>query len=228
MWTCGIDIATQHATPATHSSACSAAGEKPSGRSDGAAATGGPCAAPSVRRDRRPVGAAAGRSASGSIATSAENADADVGRAPADGVDEVLDDRRPHGAGEIVAARADRDGDAAAAREPHATCRATSGTNVAELPRSRSARPARALKAQRLPAEPAAMNPAPRPTVARRAPEPSRRSGRTAGPSGCRRGRSRSSSAYRAARHRRARRRTRLQARQRPRRPNTCRRRRWS
>ena len=34
MWTCGIDIATQHDTPATHSSACKVEGEKPSGRSE--------------------------------------------------------------------------------------------------------------------------------------------------------------------------------------------------
>ena len=30
MWTCGIDIATQHATPAMRSSVCSAAGDRPS------------------------------------------------------------------------------------------------------------------------------------------------------------------------------------------------------
>ena len=49
MCTCGIDIATQHATPATMSSACAAPGERPKGRSvpvpgakgAGAAASGG-------------------------------------------------------------------------------------------------------------------------------------------------------------------------------------------
>ncbi|MCY1365981.1 hypothetical protein D9M69_528570 [compost metagenome] len=38
MCTCGIDIATQHDTPATHSRACSVPGERPSGRSPWAAA----------------------------------------------------------------------------------------------------------------------------------------------------------------------------------------------
>ena len=33
MWTCGIDIATQQATPAIHSKVCNMPGEKPSGRS---------------------------------------------------------------------------------------------------------------------------------------------------------------------------------------------------
>jgi hypothetical protein len=32
MWTCGIDIATQQATPATHKIACNAFGEIPSAR----------------------------------------------------------------------------------------------------------------------------------------------------------------------------------------------------
>ncbi len=48
----------------------------------------------------------------------AEHADADVGLAPARAVDEVLQDRRPHGARQVVAAHADRHGDAAPAREP--------------------------------------------------------------------------------------------------------------
>jgi hypothetical protein len=34
MCTCGIDIATQHASPATHSSACAALSESPNGRFD--------------------------------------------------------------------------------------------------------------------------------------------------------------------------------------------------
>ena len=38
MCTCGIDMATQQATPATHSSSCSDKGLMPSGRSDGGAA----------------------------------------------------------------------------------------------------------------------------------------------------------------------------------------------
>ena len=48
----------------------------------------------------------------------AEDAEADVGLAPADDLDEVLHDRRPDRAGEVVAARADRDRDAAPAHEP--------------------------------------------------------------------------------------------------------------
>ena len=74
MCTCGIDMATQQATPATHSSACSAAGEKPSGRSDTEAATGAPeaCGGTSDAgvMDRAADGGR-GRStnASGSIAT---------------------------------------------------------------------------------------------------------------------------------------------------------------
>ena len=34
MWTCGMDIATQHETPATHSSACTVTGLMPMGRSE--------------------------------------------------------------------------------------------------------------------------------------------------------------------------------------------------
>ncbi|MDT4859908.1 hypothetical protein FQZ97_944390 [compost metagenome] len=48
----------------------------------------------------------------------AEHADADVGLAPATVVDEVLDHRWPDGAGQVVAAHADRQRDAAAAGEP--------------------------------------------------------------------------------------------------------------
>ena len=36
MWTCGIDMATQHETPATHSSTCTVAGFMPMGRSSAA------------------------------------------------------------------------------------------------------------------------------------------------------------------------------------------------
>ena len=38
MCTCGIDIATQHATPATHSSTCAWSGVSPNGLPDGAVA----------------------------------------------------------------------------------------------------------------------------------------------------------------------------------------------
>ena len=40
MCTCGIDIATQQATPATQSSACAAFIDRPNGRSDGVAGAG--------------------------------------------------------------------------------------------------------------------------------------------------------------------------------------------
>ena len=48
----------------------------------------------------------------------AEDADSEVGLAPADRFDEVLHDRRPDRAAEVVAARADRNRDAAPAIEP--------------------------------------------------------------------------------------------------------------
>ncbi len=90
MCTCGIDIATQQATPATHSSACSAFGaqpERPRGAGDAAggadAAAGG--MARGGRRRRRST------SASGSIVARQNDADADVGlRASRAVVDEVL------------------------------------------------------------------------------------------------------------------------------------------
>ena len=50
--------------------------------------------------------------------TATEDADADIGVAPPRLRDEVLDDRRPHRAGEVVARCRDRDRDAAPPREP--------------------------------------------------------------------------------------------------------------
>jgi hypothetical protein len=60
MCTCGIDIATQQATPATHSSACAWFIEKPKGRSEGCAD-----APPRVT----PATAAGGRARSASAST---------------------------------------------------------------------------------------------------------------------------------------------------------------
>ena len=115
MCTCGIDIATQQATPATHSSACSTPrrqAERPRRRA-GSPARG-------CRRDGCCSGGRAPQHEARAAASSAtqNDADADVGLAPADGLDEVLHDRRPDRAGEVVAARADRHRDAAPAHEP--------------------------------------------------------------------------------------------------------------
>ena len=85
MWTCGIDIATQQPTPAIESSAVSAFGDKPERLR---------FAALSLQCAPRPCSAAGARrrseKASGSIAASAEDADADVGLPPAGGVEEML------------------------------------------------------------------------------------------------------------------------------------------
>ena len=114
MCTCGIAIATQQATPAMQSSVCAAFSDRPNGRVEG---TGAPGLATLVAttaaggrarmREREPGHRHAG-----------EDAEADVSLAPADAGDEMLDDRRPDRAGDIVAAGADRDGDAAPALEP--------------------------------------------------------------------------------------------------------------
>ena len=79
MCTCGIAMATQQATPATHSSACSVFGETPS--EPGAAVA----AAPACERHatRRAAGAAA--AISGSIVTTQKMPIADMRRAPAVG-----------------------------------------------------------------------------------------------------------------------------------------------
>ena len=62
MWTWGIDIATQHATAATSSSVCRAAGDMTAGRRVGPA--------PAVARPARAAGARRRRtSASGSMVT---------------------------------------------------------------------------------------------------------------------------------------------------------------
>ena len=55
MWTCGIDIATQQATPATHKIACSALGDRPAAVCAAAceASTAGP---PSLGARRRSIG----------------------------------------------------------------------------------------------------------------------------------------------------------------------------
>ncbi len=114
MCTCGIDIATQQATPATQSSAWAAFIDRPNGR----------CAS-ACRRRARPSTAAASAGGRARMQQGeqrhrrgAEDAHADVGLAPADGLDEVLHDRRPDRAGEVVAAGADRHRGAAPLDEP--------------------------------------------------------------------------------------------------------------
>ena len=114
MWTCGIAIATQQATPATQSSACAAFIDRPNGTRRRRRRA----AAPRRCRGRERGRPAAHEERQRRHDDGAEHAQADVGLAPADGLDEVLDDRRPDRAGDVVAAGADRDRDAAPAHEP--------------------------------------------------------------------------------------------------------------
>ena len=75
-----------------------------------------------------------------------EQADADMGRAPAVGGDEMLHHRRPDRAGEIIAGGGDRDRDAAPAREPMRDVghQRPEGRRAAEADQAlRDARPAR-------------------------------------------------------------------------------------
>ena len=129
--------------------------------------------------------------------------------APADRLDEVLHDRRPDRAGQVVAAGADRHRDAAPAHEPQRGVghQRREGGRAAE--QRRAARRARARTASTLPDSAGGDEAAAQARRRRSGSAASRRSGRPAGPSGCRRGRSRPSAACRAARRRRARRRTR-------------------
>ena len=54
MCTCGIDIATQQATPATHSSVCAAPSDRPNGRLVATPARGAGRAGRRQLRERRP------------------------------------------------------------------------------------------------------------------------------------------------------------------------------
>ena len=95
MCTCGIDIATQQDTPATHSSVCSVPGDRPieraraGGRVVGSARCNAGGAAAQQQRERQH-----GREA--------EHPMPSTSRASRR-CDEVLHDRRPDRAGEIVA-----------------------------------------------------------------------------------------------------------------------------
>ena len=155
----------------------------------------------------------------------AEQADADMRRAPAGALDEMLQHRRPQRAREIVAGGADRDRDAAPAHEPmrdvgderrEGRGRAEKADQHAlderELPDRSGVGGADIAEAERDGAD--------------RARHRDADSGRRACPWQSRRSRSRASSAYRAARPRRGRRRTRPAPPAARRRPTTCRRRR--
>ena len=112
MCTCGIDIATQHARPATQRIACSAPGESPSGRAEAC-----------VPRVVTPDAAIAGgrrrkREGERKHRHDAEDADPDERLTPPEELEEVLEHRWPDGTCQVVSAGADRNCDAAAAGEP--------------------------------------------------------------------------------------------------------------
>ena len=95
----------------------------------------------------------------------AEDAHADVGLAPADALDEVLDDRRPDRAGDVVAAGADRDRDAAPALEPERGVgdQRREGRRAADQAEQHAVR--RARRSRCCPSSPATTKPRPRPTA---------------------------------------------------------------
>ena len=221
MCTCGIDMATQQADAGDHQQ-----GLKTAGDAGGAA------------RGRRPVGRRRwpvielasrrrSRKASGSMVDEAEDADAQIGRGASRWLAMACCRmRRPDGAGEVVAAGDDRDRDAAAAQEPvrdvghqrpeggraaeHADQQRLGQDELRNSCRLRGGDDSRGRASRR-----------------RRSAAAGCRSGRPAGPSARRRGRSRPWSRCRAARRRRGRRRTPpgSSAARRP--PTTGRRRRW-
>ena len=157
MCTCGIDIATQQATPATHSSTMRVFGDRPSDAGVPRGAVAGDRIA-----CRRPDGAAP--RASGSIVT-AQNTPMPtwVARQPAV-CDEVLDDRRPDRAGEIVAAGRRSPPRCRAACRTSARCR-RSAARTSPSCRSRSAARARARTARCWPRTPTARSRAPSATA---------------------------------------------------------------
>ena len=133
MWTCGIDMATQQATPAMQSSTISVLGEIPSEASATAAG-------PPVRRTLLHGRAAAHQHHQRQdVLTRQKHADRDMRGAPAVGGDEMLHDRRPD-----RAARDNCPHDASATAMPRRRtnqCEMSviSGPNVAELPNPMSA-----------------------------------------------------------------------------------------
>ena len=93
----------------------------------------------------------------------AEDAHAEVGLAPADALDEVLHDRRPDRAGDVVAAGADRDGDAAPAHEPERGVGDQRREASPSCRAGRAAAPCARAKVQMLPDRPAATKPSAEP-----------------------------------------------------------------
>ena len=122
------------ASPAITSSVCSARGEMP--RSAGWLQCR---AAACVWLDRG--GRRRSTSVSGSIVSRHDDSDDEVRVAPADGLDQVLHDRRPDRAGQVVAAGHDRDTARPRRRSNQCEMSASSGPNVAELPRKPISRP---------------------------------------------------------------------------------------
>ena len=111
MWTCGIAIATQQEMLAMHSITVSVLVESlqidPRRRRVG-------MAAPRRRADLQ----RAARSSTSVIATAAENADGDMGGAPAGRLHAPIDQRRPDRAADIIAAGDDGHRQPAIALEP--------------------------------------------------------------------------------------------------------------
>ena len=105
-------MATQQATPATHSRDWAAPVDRPKGRNETDDANDVSAAAMTAGGRRRIS------SASAAIDTAANSPIARVGRAPTITRHEMLHDRWPHRAGKVVAARANGDRGTAAAREP--------------------------------------------------------------------------------------------------------------
>ena len=150
MWTCGIDIATQQATPGDRRAASAArAATRRATRACRARAAARPPVACAVRRRRRSA------SVSGSIVDEAERRRCRCASGASRCVSiEVLHDRRPDGAGEVVAAGDDR---TAMPRRRSNQCEmsASSGPKVAELPRKPISRPCASANCKRLGASPA-------------------------------------------------------------------------
>ena len=109
MCTCGIDMATQQARPATTSSACRARGDSGDGCTGrlgrSARLVGDGCGPPQHQHQRH-------------HGDQADAADRREGEAPAPGLHRIGHDERPERAGEIVAGGCRRNRHAAAANEP--------------------------------------------------------------------------------------------------------------
>ncbi len=147
MCTCGIAMATQHATPATHSSNCACTGRRPNGRlrsnATGAGAAGiapprppGRCRhrrrSPIQQHHRRPL-AHAQRQQQHAHATHQPHQH--IGMAPANRLDAVLHDGRPQRTRNVVAAGTNRHRNAAPPVPPQRRV-GQQRRNVADAPTS--------------------------------------------------------------------------------------------